>query len=76
MKVVDIKKFSDKKVNLSSAEPLTMEDIKRFSNSDLLDHLQQCIDWLTQEEIYSDNWNFWRNHIDDLVSLMDERMGK
>jgi hypothetical protein len=59
-----------------STEVITTEKVKQYSNSDLLDHLQECIDWLTEHERFTIEWNHLRNCIDDTVAILDERLGK
>ncbi|MCP3738791.1 hypothetical protein [Rossellomorea sp. BNER] len=73
MKVLEFHRTKEEK-GINNEESITIEDIKTWSKDDVLDHLQCCIDWLTEEKLYSDNWHFFRNHIDDIVAILDDRM--
>jgi hypothetical protein len=70
--VINLQKVKEQK-GLSN-DVITIEKIKKYSNSDLLDHLQEAIDWLTEHERYSIDWNHLRNYIDDMVAILDERL--
>jgi hypothetical protein len=72
--VINLQKVKEQKG--LSTEVITIEKVKQYSSSDLLNHLQECIDWLTEHERYSTDWNHLRNHIDDMVAILDERLGK
>jgi len=72
MKLYDLNQIRKQKDN--AAQVITLENIKQFSKDDLLEHLQTSIDCLVQEQLYSETWHFWRNHIDDLVEIIEIRM--
>jgi hypothetical protein len=74
--VINLQQIKEQKDRVAVCEVITLEKIKKYSNSDLLDHLQEAIDWLSQEELHSEGWNHLRNHIDDTVAILDERLGK
>jgi site-specific DNA-cytosine methylase len=73
MKIIDLNKYQENKIE-NQNEVITWENVKQYSNSKLLDTLQDFIDYLEEEEQYSDGWNFFRNFIDHIIGILDERL--
>lgn len=73
MKVIDIHEY--KKGNIGvKVEPITIEDVKEMSNSDLPEYLQECIDLLAIQKLYSNEWNGIRDWIDEVVDIVQQRL--
>ena len=76
MKVLDFAKAKEEKEALSQVKEMPIDDIRQLSHDDLLTRLQSCIDCLSLNRLFSEEWNSYRNHIDDLMLILDERLKK
>jgi len=72
MKLYDLQAIRKQKEN--AAPVITLEDVKQFNKTDLMEHLQVCIDALTEEELHSKDWNWWRDYIDSVVEIIEVRL--
>lgn len=74
MKVIDFNAARSCKRGIFTTEPITFEDLKVMTGSELLDELQEAIDLLVTLELHSMEWNHVRNWIDDIVGLLDSKL--
>ncbi|WP_335871940.1 hypothetical protein [Bacillus sp. 2205SS5-2] len=53
-------------------ETITIEDIKKWSKADIIEHLQVSIDELGKHEYDSKEYHAIRDHIDVVINIIDE----